>query len=125
MRWVLVIDDDFSTRDTLSKVLRREGIAVEMACDTYDAIRRLRETRFDAVLSDIVMPGGGFMVVSSLRALQPETPIIVLTGYDTAESRRRASENGVFEYLTKPVTPEKVITVVKRAFHYHDHPRAA
>ncbi len=121
MRSVLVVDDDFTTREALSKALRREGIAVDVACDTYDAIRRIREDRYDAVLTDIVMPGGGFMLVSSLRALRPETPAIVLTAYDTIESRARASENSVFEYLTKPVAPEQLVTVLKRAFQYHDH----
>ena len=91
MRSVLIVDDDFVTRETLRNLLQRENIAVDLACDTYDAIRHLRETRFDAVLTDIVMPGGGFKLVSSVRALQPGTPIIVLTGYDTVESRARAS----------------------------------
>lgn len=120
MRSVLVVDDDFSTRDALRKALRREGITVELACDTYDALRRIREDTYDAVLTDIVMPGGGFMLVSSLRALCPETPAIVLTAYDTIESRTRATENAVFEYLIKPIVPEQLISVLKRAFQFHD-----
>jgi len=91
-----------------------------LAVDAYDAIREIREMSFDACVADIVMPGSGFRVVSSLRALQPKTPIILMTAYDTVEMRARASENAVFAYLIKPAPPEQIVAVLKRAFEYHE-----
>src|SRR5687768_563080 len=85
---VLIVDDEDVVRDLLLMVLSRESHvnAVGLA-DPYDAVARLREERFDVLITDKNLAGmGGLQLIAEARRLQPTLESIMITGYPTAES---------------------------------------
>ena len=116
-RAVLVIDDDKPFRDALRELLEQRGLVVRVAADAHDGSQALHEMPFDAVFSDIKMPGGGgFVMLKRARELQPQTPVILVTGSPADEWTTRAKSEGAFAYLTKPVGKDQILDVLRRAF---------
>jgi CheY-like chemotaxis protein len=116
-RAVLVIDDDEPFRDALRELLEQRGLVVRVAADAHDGVRALHEMLFDAVFSDIKMPGGGgFLMLERTRKIQPQTPVILVTGSPADEWTTRAKSEGAFAYLTKPVGKDQILDVLRRAF---------
>lgn len=115
-RAVLVIDDDAPFRDALRELLEQRGLVVQVAGDADDGTQALREMAFDAVFSDIKMPGGGFLMLERTRQIQPHTPVILVTGSPAEEWTARAKSEGAFAYLTKPVGKDQILEVLGRAF---------
>jgi len=111
---ILVVDDDPSARDLLSRMLTREGYRVETAADGDEGLRRARELRPTAVTLDIMMPHrDGWSVLSELRD-DPATrdiPVIVLTMID---ERNLGYALGASDYLTKPVDRERLGAALRR-----------
>ncbi len=102
--WVLVVDDDAEMRATLEEVVARGGHAVRTAADGAAAVRVIAEEAPDVVLLDINMPGlSGVDALPTLRALAPETKIIMVSGEHDPELAKRALAHGAFDYVTKPV----------------------
>ena len=80
-------------------------------------VARLRDAEYDAVLSDIKMPGrSGIELVGELRRLRPETPIVLMTAFGSIDSAVEAMRAGAFDYVTKPFEPEAVLFALERAF---------
>ena len=115
-RAVLVIDDDEPFRAALCDLLAQRGLVVHGAADAYEAAHALKERTFDAVFSDIKMPGGGFLVLQRVRQMQPRTPVILVTGSPSEDWTNRAKAEGAFAYLVKPVGKEQILDVLRRAF---------
>lgn len=113
--WVLVIDDDDDFREALSELLRDDGLHVRAADQVVDAIRELESTEFDAVLSDLVMPGNGHLVVEYVGAHQPRTPVIVISSQESAPQILAGSTARAFACLLKPVGFEEIRHVLERA----------
>ena len=118
-RAVLVVDDDAPFRDALRELFEQRGLVVRVATDAYEGARALREMQFDAVFTDIKMPGGGFLVLEHVRELQPQTPVILITGSPSGEWTEQAKHEGAFAYLTKPVGKDQIVDVLRRAFERH------
>lgn len=98
----LVVDDDYSTRVLLRKLLENEGFQVLTAADGDAALQLLRSSRFDAILLDLLMPGvDGFAVVDELRREQPDTMqrVIVASAYPHHADRIQDA----FGRIEKPV----------------------
>ncbi len=113
---ILVVDDEPGMLDLLRRVLEAEGFRVECAASAEEADARLAEGPFDVVLTDLVMGGrGGEHVVRTAKRDHPETEIIVITAYASVESAIEVMKQGAFDYLRKPVLPEEVVHVVRRA----------
>jgi DNA-binding NtrC family response regulator len=80
-------------------------------------VERVREHEFDAVISDIKMPGrDGVELVGELRTLRPDTPVILMTAFGSIDSAVSAMRAGAFDYLTKPFKREHVLVALERAF---------
>jgi DNA-binding NtrC family response regulator len=115
-RTVLIVDDDAAMRQMLESLFREQGYAVQEAGSADEAIERARETEFDAVLSDIKMPGkSGIEMVGELRQLRPETPVVLMTAFGSIDSAVEAMRAGAFDYITKPFEPEAVLLTLERA----------
>ena len=113
---VLVVDDEPMIRRFASRVLREEGFGVREATDGAEALELIRDGRadFGVVLSDIVMPRlNGVQLLQSLSALRPDLPVILMSGYGSAQLAERgiASPCGV---LGKPFSPEALVAEVRR-----------
>jgi DNA-binding NtrC family response regulator len=115
-RNLLVVDDDAAMRQMLVSLFEEQGYAVGEAASANDAIERVGEFDFDAVLSDIRMPGKtGIEMVGELRDLRPRTPVILMTAFGSIDSAIDAMRAGAFDYITKPFEPETALITVERA----------
>jgi PAS domain S-box-containing protein len=113
----LVVDDDADGRDLVAEVLRVCKADVRQAENAADAYALLQKERFDALLSDISMPGeDGYTLIGRVRALPAEEngriPAIALTAYARGEDRRRALLAGFDGHIPKPVEPHELVLVL-------------
>jgi two-component system OmpR family response regulator len=100
---VLVVEDDVRMAAALRRGLHAEGLAVDIASDGGEAIRRVRGGGYDVVVLDVMLPDvDGFETCRRLRAHGVWAPIIMLTARDAVEDRVRGLDSGADDYLTKP-----------------------
>jgi DNA-binding NtrC family response regulator len=113
---VLVIDDEAVIREGLRQTLSGEGYQVELAANGRIGLSKLQKNEFQVVISDLKMPGmHGIEVLKTIRVLQPEVPVIIMTGYATVDSAVEAMKNGAFDFITKPFLPEQLLDKVRAA----------
>src|SRR5829696_2450180 len=103
MTRVLIVDDEPAVRAALDRALRLDGYDVELAADGREALDRLADTRQDAVVLDVAMPGlDGLEVCRRLRAAGDRTPVLMLTARDAVDDRVAGLDAGADDYLVKP-----------------------
>ena len=113
---ILVVDDEASIRDLLSKTLALAEYDVDLAPDGRSALDRLRITPYDLLITDLKMPGvDGLTVIREGRRLRPDIPVIIITGYSTEASAIEAVNLGVSGYLTKPFRVPRVLAAAAKA----------
>jgi two-component system, NtrC family, response regulator PilR len=113
---VLVVEDNDLERQITAETLREEGFAVEEAGLGKRAVEMLALSRFDVVLTDLMMPGmSGEELLNVVRAQYPGSQVVVLTAHGTIESAVQAMKNGAFYYLTKPTDREALVMTVAKA----------
>ena len=117
---VLLVDDEPRVLQMFKDVLANYGFVTEGATDGGEAMKRIGEGAFDAIVSDVNMPGiGGLEFLRSVRERDLDVPVILMTGKPSRESSKRALEYGAFQYLTKPVMPGVLREVIERAVRVH------
>ena len=115
---VLVIDDDAVVGRSFDRVLSEKGYEVSTALSGEEALDTIENTEFDVVFTDIKMPGmDGLEVAERIKARCPWTPVVVITGYGTAENEARASVLGVSGFVHKPLTPEIIESITLKALN--------
>jgi two-component system, OmpR family, response regulator MprA len=103
MARVLIVDDEPAVRSALDRALRLDRYEVELAGDGREALDRLAETRLDAVVLDVMMPGiDGLEVCRRLREAGDRTPVLMLTARDAVDDRVAGLDAGADDYLVKP-----------------------
>jgi DNA-binding NtrC family response regulator len=108
-RKVLVVDDDPVVGQSFDRVLSRKGYAVITAANGDEALAKLATEKYDIVFTDLRMPGmDGLEVAERVKARQPWTPVVIVTGYGSKPSEDRARALGVAEFLNKPLSPEMI-----------------
>jgi DNA-binding NtrC family response regulator len=113
---LLVIDDDEANCRLLKHIFAREGFEVLTARDGQTGLQLAADGRTDVILLDLRMPGmGGLEVLSELRARQPATPVLMLTGSRDVADAVKAIKLGAMDYLTKPFERDELVAVVRRA----------
>jgi excisionase family DNA binding protein len=113
---VLVVDDEASIRDLLSKTLALAEYDVDLAPDGRTALERLRIIPYDLLITDLKMPGvDGLAVIREARRLKADMPVIVITGFSTEASAIEALNLGVSGYLTKPFRIPRVLAAAAKA----------
>jgi len=106
---VLVVDDDPVVAKSFDRVLSGKGYAVITARDGAEALAKLAHEKYDAVFTDIRMPGmDGLEVAARIKATQPWLPVVIVTGYGSPASEARAKAIGVAGFLHKPLSPEMI-----------------
>ena len=113
---ILVVDDELSVRDSLSSWFRKDGFRVKAAANAVEALQAIEEQRYDVAIVDIKMPGmDGIELLEHVQRLAPETVVIMLTAFASVESAVRSLKLGAFDYVTKPVDPDELSHLVRRA----------
>ncbi|MCI0406414.1 MAG: GAF domain-containing protein [candidate division Zixibacteria bacterium] len=116
MKRILIVDDEERICQSLTALLGREGYVIETATDGEAAIAKLGAVFYDVILSDIKMPkADGMTVLKKARQKDPETLVILMTGYASLESAIAAVSAGAYEYILKPVDIEDLKRLIKRA----------
>ena len=114
---VLVVDDAPDVTELLALLMSHAGYEVAMAFSATEAFDAARAGHFDAVISDIGMPGmNGYQLAEALRALPDyeTTPLIAVTGFTHLEDRERARSAGFDDFLHKPINPSDLLNAVRR-----------
>jgi len=113
---LLIVDDELSVRDSLGKWFHEEGYEVGTAENANDALTRLAENRWDAALVDIKMQGtDGIELQRRMHEIDAELIVIMMTGYASVETAVTALKNGAYDYVTKPLDPDEIAHLVKKA----------
>ncbi|MCI5221499.1 MAG: sigma-54-dependent Fis family transcriptional regulator [Candidatus Electrothrix sp. AR4] len=120
MQTILVVDDEPNYRIVLSELLRDEGYEVFTADGGHSALKTARETDLDLVISDMKMPGmDGIELLSKLKELNPQLPIILITAYAEVGKAVEAMHLGAFTYLAKPFSNEELLASAKKAVEHY------
>jgi two-component system nitrogen regulation response regulator NtrX len=116
MSMILIVDDEEGIRQVLSDCLRDEGYRVVLAEDGFQALRLLAEEPVELVLLDVWLPNmGGIEVLQRIKAEHPEVEVVVISGHGNINLAVQAVKLGAFDFLEKPLSLEKTITVVQNA----------
>jgi len=119
---LLIVDDEFSMRDSLAAWFQEDGHDVVAAESAEQALRTLDDHRFDVALLDIKMPGiDGVELLERVRVIDPAIRVIMITAYATVETAVRCLKHGAFDYITKPVDPDELTRLVARALEDKQH----
>ena len=113
---ILVVDDDERLRERLGRALQARGLSVKLASNYDDALRVARESLPEMAVVDLRMPGpSGLELIRALKELDPETRIVVLTGYGSIATTIDAMRLGAVYYLQKPADADDVLSAFARA----------
>lgn len=112
---VLVVDDEPSIRQSLSGILKDEGLTVVEASDGESAIRAVLEHRPALILLDIWMPGlDGLETLKKIKEINPSTPVVMISGHATISTAVAATRLGAVDFLEKPLELTSTIELVRR-----------
>ena len=113
---ILLIEDDAGIAAGLKKELLAEGYLVDTAMRGDEGLARARENTYEAVLTDLKMPGlSGLELIEHLHIAKPKLPIIMMTAFGTAETAIQATKLGAYDYLLKPFDMGELIDLVAKA----------
>jgi DNA-binding NtrC family response regulator len=116
MPTILVVDDKDSMRNMLTQTLTEEGYRVDAAEDGKKALDLVKNKSYDLVLTDLKMPNiDGLELLSSVKEIDDETSVIVMTAYGTIEDAVNAMKRGAYDFITKPFDTEHLCVMVNRA----------
>jgi excisionase family DNA binding protein len=113
---VLVVDDEASIRELLSKTLALAEYDVDTAADASTALGRVRASEYDLLIADLKMPGmDGLTLIRQVKRIRAELPVIIITGFSTESSAIEAVNLGVAGYLRKPFRVPEVLAAAAKA----------
>lgn len=116
---ILVVDDDDSLRRVTQVQLQQEGYEVDTAATGEQALAAFSGRLYDLVITDLRLPGlSGLELLKRLKELYPEVVVILITAYGTIENAVEAMKFGAYDYLTKPVDPDALRLVARRALEH-------
>lgn len=109
---ILVVDDERSIRETVSDYLEDEGCRPEMAADGVEALEKINNGNYDAVIMDLNMPGmTGIEVLDKVVLKFPEMPIIVFSGVGVLDKAMEAIRKGAWDFISKPITSFSILSL--------------
>lgn len=118
---ILVVDDEESVRDLLREILENEGCGVSTAADGHEALVLFESREFDAVFTDVGMPGmSGWELASNIRQRRKNLPIAVITGWGEAVGSNEHKEAGVDWVVAKPFTTERILELVQNVVAHQE-----
>src|SRR5918993_1107923 len=113
---VLIVEDDSPTRTGLAELVQAWGFQTDEAADGEDALQKVTSFRPAIVVSDLVMPRmGGHDLLRALKDQLSDITFILLTAQGTVESAVEAIKDGAYDYLTKPVDPQRLQILLNKA----------
>jgi putative two-component system response regulator len=121
---ILVVDDDPLVLDSVCSLLDGAGFHAVPCGRSGDAMKLLRENSFDAVLSDIKMPGlSGIELLDAIHSTSPETPVVLMTAFAEFDLAVSAIKKGAFDFMLKPFNPVLLFHTLKKAVNFRKFDR--
>ncbi len=115
---ILIIDDDLDMCLLLSKFLAKKGFTAEVAHSASKGLAKFYETPFDIVLCDFRLGDkDGKDVLQKIKEHNPETIVVIITGYSDIKTAVDVIKLGAFDYITKPLIPDEVVNVIEKALN--------
>jgi len=112
----LVADDEKSMREFLEIMLKKEGYKVTLASNGEEVMKLIEKDIFDLALVDIRMPRqDGISVLKRIKSISPETVVIVITAYASADTAIKAMKEGAYDYITKPFKIDEIKLIIQNA----------
>ncbi|MCX7655271.1 MAG: sigma-54 dependent transcriptional regulator [Treponemataceae bacterium] len=116
MSSILIVDDEAGIRTTLSSILEDEGYRVTTAEDAVEALRILEEGPIDLVFLDVLLPHmGGLEALGIIKKSWSDIEVIMISGHANVDMAVRAVKQGAFDFLEKPLSLDKILTLTKNA----------
>ena len=114
---ILLVDDETNIRKMVGALLQSEGFETAEAANGTAAIAAVEREAPDAVLLDLMMPGGpdGLQTLEQLKRSAPDLPVVMMSGKANLTDAVRATKLGAFQFLEKPLTPEGVLTTDRKS----------
>jgi DNA-binding NtrC family response regulator len=113
---VLIVDDEQEFLSIMAERMQNRGMEVVTATSAAEALRKLEEESFDAVLLDLMMPEmGGIEALQVMRKKQPEVQVIFITGHPSVSKGVEAMKLGAMDFLSKPVDLTELTEKIKQA----------
>jgi two-component system response regulator HydG len=113
---LLIVDDEQSILESLSRIFSREGYLVLTAPDARQGLELLRRRSVNVIVTDLVMSSmTGTDLLKAAKAVAPETEVVMMTAYGTVENAVEAMKQGAYDFVTKPLKRAHIVGVVKRA----------
>lgn len=113
---ILVADDEPSMREFLDILLKKEGYQVSLASNGEEVVRLVERDLFDLILLDIRMPKlDGISVLKKVKAFSPETIVIMITAFASADTAIQAMREGAYDYITKPFKVDEIRLIIRNA----------
>ncbi|HSL89895.1 MAG TPA: response regulator, partial [Ignavibacteriaceae bacterium] len=118
---IIVVDDEKIKRTTMTDVLNKAGYNVESFESPISALAHFEKFGADIVITDIRMPGlDGFEVLQKVKSINPNSAVIMITGYGTIESAVEAMKLGAFDYITKPFSSDQLLLVINKVKRFFE-----
>jgi two-component system response regulator FlrC len=112
---ILVVEDDAELREALIDTLRAADLSALSAPDAPTALQLLENEEIALVISDVQMPGpDGYQLLSSIKRLQPDLPVVLMTAYGTVAQAVAAMREGATDYIVKPFDAQALIEMARR-----------
>lgn len=112
---ILIVDDDKVVLKSCQRILEASGYSIDLSCTAESAIRSIKTKKYDLLLVDVFMPKyNGTYLIAVVKESWPDLPILVMSGYPTAETIRSTEKQGADHFIAKPFTPEELIEAVKK-----------
>ena len=116
MPTILIIDDEPGIRQTLGSILKDEKYQVFTAADAIAGMELLEKTRIDLIFLDVLLPKlGGLEALEQIRESSPSVEVVMISGHANIDMAVRAVKRGAFDFLEKPLSLDKVLTVCRNA----------
>lgn len=121
---ILIVDDDAIVVQSCVRILETEGMELQVASTVEMGEKLLSEESlslpFELLLTDVKMPGqDGFEMIRRARKIQPDIPILMMTGYLTTKTMEKGRRDGADNYIAKPFTPDELVDAVKKTIIQH------
>src|SRR5437879_12037433 len=115
---ILLVDDETNIRKMVGALLESEGFETAEAANGSAALAAVERAAPDAVLLDLMMPGGpdGLATLEQLKRLAPDVPVVMMSGKASLTDAVRATKLGAFQFLEKPLTPQGVVTTMSAVY---------
>jgi two-component system nitrogen regulation response regulator NtrX len=121
MKSIVIVDDEENIRETLKDVLEDEGYAVFLAENGKVALRILDAHVVDVILLDLWLPEmGGMDVLKMMKERESNIPVIIISGHGTIDMAVRATKEGAFDFIEKPLSIERIVNVIDHAIKIND-----